>query len=48
MDYECDIIDGEDQFAGFICLMSEDIQIELNLYEEVMFDLDSDKWREVV
>lgn len=23
-DYECDITDGEDQFAGLVCLMSED------------------------
>lgn len=46
MDYECDITDGEDQFAGFICLISEDTQTEPSSYEEAMSDPDSDKWTE--
>lgn len=46
LDYECDIIDGEDQFAGLVCLMSEDTLTEPSSYHEAMADPDSDKWTE--
>lgn len=46
MDYECDITDGEDQFAGIVCLMTEDTLSEPNSWKEAMMDADSDKWLE--
>ena len=45
-DYECEATDGEDQFACFICLLSEDTSSEPNSYQEAMMDPDSDKWNE--
>ena len=44
MDYECDITDGEDQFAGLVCFMSEDTLTEPSSWKEAMMDADSDKW----
>lgn len=46
MDYECDATDGEDQFAGLVCLMTEDTLPEPNSWKEAMMDPDSDKWTE--
>lgn len=46
MDYVCDTTDGEDQFAGLVCLMTEDTQSEPNSWREAMMDPDSDKWTE--
>ena len=43
-DYDCEIIDGEDQYACYICLLSEDTAPEPNSYQEAMMDADIDKW----
>ena len=45
-DYECEVTDGENQFACFICLLSEDTSSEPNSYQEAMMAPDSDKWNE--
>ena len=46
LDYECDIIDGEGQFACLVCLMSEDTLSEPSSYQEAMADPDSGRWTE--
>lgn len=45
-DYVCDETDGEDQFAGFVCFLSEDSAPEPGSWHEAMDDPDSDKWLE--
>lgn len=44
LDYECEATDGEDQYACYICLLSEDTAPEPNSYQEAMMDPDSDMW----